>query len=143
MPYRFRERGSHVTSSSLHRLRKTIVPLAGALLFGITGTAAADHDRGTRIVVSTPGFYFSTDSRLGGYGYDQRRDRPHRGHYPPRRPVYVPGYWAWVPAPGYGRDHGWQERPARHHGWKQGWNRHDKRDHHRARDGRRWRDRDD
>ena len=138
-----RERGTHLISTWLQSARHATAPLAGALLLGVSGAAQADHDRGVRVVVSTPGFYtaFDTGPR---YGYDDRR-HGHYGYYAPPRPVYVPGYWTWAPSQGYwrgdsrwkGDDHRWKDDHPRHHGKKRGWDRHDKRD------DRRWRDHDD
>jgi hypothetical protein len=128
-------------NSWLQDARRASAPLAGALLLGVSGTAQADHDRGVRVVVSTPGFYtaFDTGAR---YRYD---DRPY-GYYAPPRLVYVPGYWTWAAPPGYWRDgyrdHRWRDDHPHHHGMKRGWDRHARWDDD-ARHDRHRRDRDD
>jgi hypothetical protein len=124
------ERGVHVIDSWLESGRAATLSLAGALVLGASGPAAADHERRIEIEVSTPGIYtrFSTGPRY------YQRYYGHGGYYgwaPPPVPVYVPGYWTWQAPRTYWRDdcRHYYDHPRRHGHRKHRGRGHERHDH--------------
>ncbi len=113
------ERGCHVVSSWIGATRRVTVSLVGALLFGGSGAAVADHDPRVNVEISVPGIYtrFSTGPQWGYRYYEHEHWR--------QGPVYVPGYWVYNPPYRYWRggnryyydryEHRAEDRPRHHH----------------------------
>jgi hypothetical protein len=94
---------------------------------GVQGDALADHQPSIDIEIATPRVYtrFATGLRYGYYPYQVPGG--YYAYVPPPVPVYVPGYWAWQPAPRHWQDGGHRHYDRGGHGHRK--HRHERRHH--------------